>query len=386
LNGLSISATMPPNSQDAARDAISSQRHPSDGARPASDQPPGRAARARAACQPLDGDPARPVVETFVTLLLAESMKEIVRTAARVASTRIPILVTGESGTGKEVLARYIHQQSYRAPKPFVAFNCATVPRDLIESQLFGHRRGAFTGAYENFSGLIRAADGGTLFLDEIGDLDREVQPKLLRFLESGEVHPFGQPHPVTVKVRVIAATNADVDRLMRDGSFRQDLFYRLSGIRYHIPPLRERREEIPALVRQFTNAALSEFGKADVRLAEETLQCLTLFTWPGNVRQLANEVRRAVALAEDGQLVRPEHLSPEIPAACGGVIAQFSVLARDAVTLSLNQPLASALESLERSMVSHALDAAKGKVESAAKLLGVSRKGLYLKRHRLGL
>jgi DNA-binding NtrC family response regulator len=376
---------MPPISQDAARDAISGQ-HPSDGARPASGLVPRRATRARAACQPLDGDSARPVVETFVTLLLAESMKEIVRTAARVASTRIPILVTGESGTGKEVLARYIHQQSYRAPKPFVAFNCATVPRDLIESQLFGHRRGAFTGAYENFSGLIRAADGGTLFLDEVGDLDREIQPKLLRFLESGEVHPFGQPHPVTVKVRVIAATNADVDRLVRDGSFRQDLFYRLSGVRYHIPPLRERREEIPALVRQFTHAALSEFGKADVRLAEETLQCLTLFTWPGNVRQLANEVRRAVALAEDGQLVRPEHLSPEILAACGRVIAQPNVLARDAVTLSLNQPLASAVESLERSMVSYALDAAKGKVESAAKLLGVSRKGLYLKRHRLGL
>jgi len=313
-------------------------------------------------------------------------MKQILRAAGRIASTRIAVLITGESGTGKEVLARYIHQQSRYAAKPFVAFNCATVPQDMIDSQLFGYRRGAFTGAYENFSGVIRAADGGTLFLDEVGELGRDVQPKLLRFLESGEVYPFGEPHPLTVKVRIIAATNTDLDQRTQDGSFRQDLFYRLSGVRYRIPPLRERHEEIPVLARHFLTKSLAEFGRVDLRLAEETLQYLLSYAWPGNVRQLANEVRRAVALAEDGDLLGPEHFSAEIVPSHRPETAVASPLSPDQLTLRLNQPLASAVQLLERSMVTFALDATQGKVEHAARLLGVSRKGLYLKRHRLGL
>jgi len=328
---------------------------------------------------------ATETADTSAGVFLAEAMRDIIRTASRIASTRIPILITGESGTGKEVLARFIHQQSSRAASPFIAFNCATVPRELIDSQLFGYRRGAFTGACASFPGVIRAADGGTLFLDEIGEFCREVQPKLLRFLESGEVHPFGEPHPITVKVRIIAATNADLDELTRDGQFREDLFYRLSGFRYRIPPLRERQEEIPALVCHFLHKCLMELGKANVGVAEETLEHLLLFRWPGNVRQLANEVRRAVALAEDGDLVRPEHLSPELFAA-RPVHAALRPPPSGQVTLRLDQSLASAVQLLERSMLTYALGATHGKVEPAAKLLGVSRKGLYLKRHRFGL
>jgi transcriptional regulator with GAF, ATPase, and Fis domain len=158
------------------------------------------------------------------------------------------VLITGETGTGKEVLARLIHNYSPRATKTFLPFNCTATPRDMLDSQLFGHRRGAFTGAMENFSGVIRAASGGTLFLDEIGESTLDIQPKLLRFLESGEVHPIGETHPQRVDVRVIAATNADVDMLVSQGRFREDLFYRLNIVRLHMPPLRERRVEIRPL------------------------------------------------------------------------------------------------------------------------------------------
>ena len=314
---------------------------------------------------------------------LAEPMRKIVSSATRIASTSVPVLITGESGVGKEVLARFIHQRSACASKPFVAFNCATVPRDLIDSQLFGYRRGAFTGASDNFAGVIRAAEGGTLFLDEIGELGRDVQPKLLRFLESAEINPLGETHPITVKVRIIAATNADVDQLTHDNQFREDLFYRLNVIRYRIPPLRERREEIPALVHYFMDKFSQEFGKAHVHMADRTLGYLLQFGWPGNVRQLANELRRAVALAEDGDCLEPQDLSQEIAAAGPALDVSSLPSSQAELTLRLDQPLASAVQLLERSMLAYALDATQGKVESAAKLLGVSRKGLYLKRHR---
>lgn len=316
---------------------------------------------------------------------LAEPMRKIVSSAARIASTSVPVLITGESGVGKEVLARFIHEQSACASKPFVAFNCATVPRDLIDSQLFGYRRGAFTGASDNFAGVIRAAEGGTLFLDEIGELGRDVQPKLLRFLESAEVNPLGETRPITVKVRIIAATNADVDRLTQDNQFREDLFYRLNVIRYRIPPLRERREEIPALVHYFMDKFSQEFGKTNVRIADRTLQYLLQFGWPGNVRQLANELRRALAFAEDGDCLEPQDFSQEIGSA--GLALDVSPLrsSQAELTLRLDQPLASAVQLLERSMLAYALHATRGNVELAARRLRVSRKGLYLKRHRFG-
>ena len=167
----------------------------------------------------------------------------------------------------------------------------------MVESQLFGHRRGAFTGAQDDALGVIRAATGGTLLLDEIGELELSVQPKLLRFLDRKEVHPLGEPKPVNVDVRVIAATNADIDQFVRDGRFREDLFYRLNVIRLHVPPLRERREEIPPLIHHFLRQFGTEVGRPHLKMTDSALKCLLLYEWPGNVRRLANEVRRAVAL-----------------------------------------------------------------------------------------
>ena len=179
-------------------------------------------------------------------------MAELLGTIRKLATSNIPVLLTGETGSGKEVIARTVHDTSTRASKPFVPFNCAAVPRDLVESQLFGHRRGAFSGAHEHFDGVIRAARGGTLFLDEIGEMSLDVQPKLLRFLESGEIHPLGEAKPIVVDARVVAASNADLERLVSQGQFREDLFYRLNVIPVQLPPLRERKEDIPLLVQHF--------------------------------------------------------------------------------------------------------------------------------------
>ena len=341
-----------------------------------------RAERERAALWPIEpGDGAADA------LFLNEDMNAIVTSARKVAPTPITVLLTGETGTGKEVLARVIHAASPRADRPFVPFNCTAVPREMIESQLFGYRRGAFTGAIADYPGVVRAAAGGTLFLDEIGEVAVEVQPKLLRFLESGEIQPLGDPRPHLVQnVRVIAATNANLDQLVADGRFREDLFYRLNVVRFRIPPLRERREEIAPLAEHFLQKAAREFKKGHLRLAEETMEYLVLFRWPGNVRQLANEMRRLAAMAEGGAVLMPEHLDPTIAATRRTVPASERQLSPTEVVVRLDQPLPAAVEHLERTLLQHALNASGGKLEDAARLLGVSRKGLYLKRQRLGL
>jgi transcriptional regulator with PAS, ATPase and Fis domain len=302
----------------------------------------------------------------------------------KVARANVSVLLTGESGTGKEVLARAIHGFSGRATKPFVPFNCTAVPRELIESQLFGYRRGAFTGADRDNHGLIRAARDGTLFLDEIGELGLDLQPKLLRFLESGEIHPLGEPTPLAVDVRIVAATNANLDELVQAGRFREDLFYRLNVIRLTIPPLRERRDEIPALVHHFVLRAAEEFEKGRVRVAEETMEHLLLYRWPGNVRELQNEIRRMVALAEADTVLKPSALSPQILRATPRASRQSGGGAEVAVTLT--DKLIPTLARIEREMIKVALRTSHGRVEAAARALGISRKGLYLKRQRLGL
>jgi DNA-binding NtrC family response regulator len=255
----------------------------------------------------------------------------------------------------------------------------------MLDSQLFGHRKGAFTGATDHFPGVIRAAAGGTLFLDEIGETTLEVQPKLLRFLESGEVHPIGELQPVKVAVRVIAATNANLDALVAQTRFREDLFYRLNIVRLHVPPLRERRVEIPALADHYLQKHAQECGKRDLRLAEETIEYLVLYRWPGNVRQLANEMRRMAALAEDGAVLMPEHLSPEIAASRRTIPASERVLEPTEVVVRLDQPMAAAVQHLERSMMLYAMRKCGGRMEETAAMLGLSRKGLYLKRQRYG-
>jgi DNA-binding NtrC family response regulator len=323
---------------------------------------------------PLDGERA----------VIAGHMRELMEFARKVAGTKVNVLITGESGTGKEILARAVHNFSNRAQKPFVPFNCTAVPRDLLESQLFGHRRGAFTGADRDHAGLIRSARDGTLFLDEVGELGLDLQPKLLRFLESGEISPLGEPGPMTVNVRIIAATNSNLDDAVRDGRFREDLFYRLNVVPLRIRPLRERRDEIPGLVNHFVERAAEEFHKGRLAVAEETLERLLLYRWPGNVRQLQNEIRRMVALAEPNSTLPPDAISESIlgtmpifrPGPANGKV----------IAVSLNDKLMPTLARIECEMIKAAFREHHGKVDAVAKALGISRKGLYLKRQRLGL
>jgi DNA-binding NtrC family response regulator len=330
--------------------------------------------------------PADPIETDAGALFLSEEMQGILGTARRIAPTTVPVLLTGETGTGKEVLARLIHAYSKRAKAIFQPFNCSAVPKEMLDSQLFGHRRGSFTGAADNFQGVIRAAAGGTLLLDEIGETTLDVQPKLLRFLESSEVHPIGELHPTEVDVRVIAATNADVDALVSQGRLREDLFYRLNIVRLHLPPLRERRVEIPALANHYLHKYAHDYVKGDLRLSEETMEFLVLYRWPGNVRQLANEMRRLAALAESGAVLMPEHLSPAIAASRRTIPASERTLEPTEVVVRLDQPMAAAIQHVERALMLHAFRQTGSNMEQTAALLGLSRKGLYLKRQRYGI
>jgi DNA-binding NtrC family response regulator len=344
-----------------------------------------REEKERAALWPaeaLDGDPD--------AIWASEPMSEVLHIARRIAPTGLSILITGETGSGKEVLARTIHRASGRAAQIFLPFNCTAVPRDMLESQLFGHRKGAFTGADTAFPGVIRSAAGGTLFLDEIAEVPIDLQPKLLRFLETHEIHPLGEPQPLTVDVRVIAATNASLEQLVAEGRLRQDLFYRLNVIRLQLPPLRERREEIPPLVEHYLRRFGDEQKKGRLTVSDETLEYLLLYSWPGNLRQLANEMRRVAAMAEPDAVITPALLSREIQASRRTIPADATL--RDEpddeaeVRLRLDQPLPAAVEYLEQVMVRNALTRARGRVEEAARLLGISRKGLFLKRRRWGI
>ena len=324
----------------------------------------------------LDGEPE--------SVWASEQMSEVLGVARRIAPTSLSVLVTGETGTGKEMLARAIHRVSDRGDKPMLPFNCTAVPRDMIESQLFGYRKGAFTGADGSFPGVIRSAAGGTLFLDEIAEVPLDVQPKLLRFLETHEIHPLGEPQPIKVDVRVIAATNAKLEQLVADGRLREDLFYRLNVVRLKLPPLRERREEIPPLVDHYLRKFGDEMKKGRLTLSDETLEYLLLYAWPGNVRQLANEVRRMAAMAERDSTLTPAQLSPEIQASRRTIPATPAL--DPEVRVRIDQPLPAAVRLLEQTMVKTALDRTHGRVEAAAKILGISRKGLFLKRRRWGL
>ena len=330
--------------------------------------------------------PVEPGGDSDDAIFLSQGMTDLVTSVRRVAPLDVLVLLTGETGTGKEVIARVIHAASGRGTRPFVPFNCTAVPHEMIDSQLFGYRRGAFTGAIADFPGVIRAAAGGTLFLDEIGELGPDVQPKLLRFLESGEVQPLGDPRPTRVQVRVVASTNANLERLVSEGRFREDLYYRLAVVRFPIPPLRERREEIPALAQHFLERAARDFQKKPLSLADESVEYLTLYRWPGNVRQLANEMRRLAALAEKGAVLMPEHLDAAITAGRRTVPAAERSLGDAELVVRLDQPLDAAVEHLERAAILRAIASSGGRVEEAARLLGLSRKGLYLKRQRLGL
>jgi DNA-binding NtrC family response regulator/tetratricopeptide (TPR) repeat protein len=309
------------------------------------------------------------------------AMSRVADQIQRLQGHTLTVLILGESGTGKDLVARAIHAGSPRSDHVYLPFNCTTTTRELADSQLFGHRRGSFTGAVSDQPGIIRAAAGGTLFLDEIGDVPLDVQPKLLRFLEQSEIIPVGDPRPIGVDVRVLAATNADLEQRVAEGRFREDLYYRLSIIRIDIPPLRDRREEIPHLCTYFLREASERLDKPDVQLSSGALDVLTQYWWPGNVRQLKNEIQRAVAMSPAGGMLEPEHLSSELTherltsRASGGSVNGLSLRPGNLVEV---------IEHVEREMIAATLDRTARNISEAARVLGLTRRGLYLKMRRL--
>jgi DNA-binding NtrC family response regulator/tetratricopeptide (TPR) repeat protein len=331
----------------------------------------------------VDSTTERPLEPLLPGFLCASAvMVRVADQIQRLQGNDLTVLVTGESGTGKELVARAIHVGSSRNAATFLPYNCTTTTRELADSQLFGHRRGSFTGAMSDQPGLIRSAAGGTLFLDEVGDLPLDVQPKLLRFLEQGEIMPVGENRPQPVDVRVITATNADLEQRVAEGKFREDLYYRLSVIRIHVPPLRQRREEIPHLAAFFLRDASDRLGKPDVQLGSEVLDLFAQYWWPGNVRQLRNELQRAVAMAPAGGRIAPEHLSADLTAS--PPTAMQAGPAR--VAIRGGQTLASVVDEIERDLIREMMNRHRGNISETARALGLTRRGLYLKLRRLGL
>lgn len=325
------------------------------------------------------------------------AMTSLVEEVYKIRSSDVTVLVTGESGTGKELVSRAIHTISSRKDKVFVPFNCTAVPKELAEGHLFGYKKGAFTGAVTDSPGMIRAADGGTLFLDEIGDLPLDVQPKILRFLQEGEVQPLGEKRPFKVDVRIIAATNMPLEEKVADGSFREDLYYRLNVIRLRVPPLRERRSEIPPMINYYINHYSARFGKRDITITPQTTDLLMVCDWQGNVRQLCNEIQRVVARAEDGEKITPEHLSAELRRTAKPLVAFTDngnvkpIASYDSLFNSFNVgansgTLEEAVSELETQMIKDALTRHKWNISRVANELGLTRRGLYMKIARYGI
>jgi hydrogenase-4 transcriptional activator len=316
------------------------------------------------------------------------AMTSLVEEVHKIRSSDVTVLITGESGTGKELVARAIHSLSSRRDKVFVPFNCTAVPKELSDAYLFGYRRGSFTGAVSDSPGVIRTAAGGTLFLDEIGDLPLDVQPKLLRFLQEGEIQPLGEQRPAKVDVRVIAATNTDLESMVADGRFREDLYYRLNVIRLRVPPLRERRPEIPIIANHYVKHFGEKFGRDGIRISPEAMDLLMVYDWPGNVRQLLNEIQRIAARSEEGTVITPDHLSPELQRTSSTLAAQGAagVFSSSAFSVPDDLTIPEAVEELERRMIADALRKHGGNISRAARTLGITRRGLQLKLGRYAI
>jgi DNA-binding NtrC family response regulator len=339
---------------------------------------------------------------TFSDVLTKSSrMGAVLKLAHKAAASGIPVLIEGESGTGKELVARAIHGTGARRAKPFVAVNCGAIPENLVESILFGHEKGAFTGAVDRHIGKFVEADGGTLFLDEIGELSQDAQVKLLRTLQTGEVDPVGSRRTVKVDVRVVSATNRDLLARVRSGQFREDLYYRLAVFPLVLPPLRLRPEDIPELVRHFAVRFAAEEGKRVRAVSAEALRLLTGYAWPGNVRQLENAVFRAVVLAETDELTVADF--PQIAAQLEGAAA-FDVEPAE-VPLAADMPLVAraadsgealaltgpdghvvTLDEVEATVIRHAIRHYRGQMTEVARRLGIGRSTLYRRLKDLGL
>lgn len=296
------------------------------------------------------------------------------------------VLITGETGTSKELISRAVHALSARHEREFVTLDCAEVSQGLIESELFGHRRGSFTGAVRDRKGVIREADGGTLFLDEIGELSLETQKKFLRFLQEREVRPVGADRPIKTDVRVIAATNRDPESEVRAGRFRADLYERLNALRLRVPPLRERREDIPLLIEHFLERYQQEQGKQGLRLSDEAWTLLLGYDWPRNVRQLANEIYRLVTMSGSEEVIGAAALSPEIGSRSQRQSAPPAEVVEGRVVIDLGLPLREAMDEMERLFISNALEKTSGNLSRAAAKLQMDRGGLKKAIKRLGI
>jgi transcriptional regulator with PAS, ATPase and Fis domain len=302
-------------------------------------------------------------------LAASDPMRAVMRLIDRAASCDTPILLVGESGTGKELLARAIHRKSPRARGPFLAVNCSAIPEPLLESELFGHRRGAFTDARADQPGLFQSAQRGTIFLDEIGDMPTTLQGKLLRVLQEKEVHPLGAPVPVPTDVRVVAATHRDLPAMIGDGRFREDLLYRINVIEIRVPPLRERPDDVEPLVRHLLSKHGAAIGKEDCELSSEAMAAIRRHTWPGNVRELENVIERALVLGT-GPVITFDDLPDSVKSQ------------RAQVRHTGGRRLAD----VERDHIVHTLHEVAGNKAAAARVLGVNRKTLYRKltQHRI--
>ena len=321
----------------------------------------------------------------------APSMQEVFRAIGRLASSNITVLINGESGTGKELVAHALHKHSPRRDKAFIALNTAAIPRDLLESELFGHERGAFTGAQSAREGRFEQADGGTLFLDEIGDMPAELQTRLLRVLADGEFYRVGGRSPIKVDVRVIAATHQDLERRVREGLFREDLFHRLNVIRIHIPALRERQEDIPLLIRHFLQKASEEIGVESKWLDKAAETYLSGLQWPGNVRQLENTCRWLTVMSP-GQEIHMEDLPPELKAASDqhsddrDWLTPLKRWAEQKLNSGASNILDEAVPQFEKLMIEVALKKTGGHRQEAAQLLGWGRNTITRKIKELGM
>jgi two-component system response regulator GlrR len=298
----------------------------------------------------------------------SEKMQRVQELVSRVAETDSTIFIYGESGTGKELIAKALHLASDRKDKPFVAINCAAIPETLLESELFGHKKGSFTGAVRDSKGLFVQAHEGTIFLDEIGDMSLSIQAKFLRVLQEKQFHPIGSEKPVEVNVRVIVATNKDLEAELKEGRFREDLFYRIHVIPIYLPPLREREEDIPILVEYFLKSFSQEMGKGVKRLAPAAMQKLMLYDWPGNVRELKNTIEYAVAMTQE------EAITEDLILPAKGILQEPLIHLKEA------------RENFERGYIIRLLELTKGNVSKASNLAGKYRADFYnlLKKYNL--
>jgi DNA-binding NtrC family response regulator len=356
---------------------------------------------------------------TFDDLIIrGDGMQRVIALGKRAAGSNIPVLIEGESGVGKELIARAIQGESERAGRPFVTVNCGAIPENLVESILFGHEKGAFTGAVDRRIGKFQEADGGTLFLDEIGELPLDAQVKLLRALQEGEIDPVGAKKPIKVNFRLVSATNRDMIELVKDGKFREDLYYRLNVFPIWVPPLRERREDVPELARHFLARFAAEEGKRVSGFTEDAMRMLATYDWPGNVRQLENAVFRAIVLADGPELTIAEF--PQIASQVEGFMAEIppapqalqkpaaytgpALLGAEAIVpqtvevrpsaggSALGIPAVTesgeirALEDIEADMIRLALGRYRGHMTEVAKRLKIGRSTLYRKMQEYGL